>query len=101
MGRNNGSCINPRENFRERKSGLKNTQFFFEDGGCRFCLFLKNIDLSDEQINKIMEISGVEECGSRYFQDYSVVFYLESIQELTPQRIAQAKAEIRQVLRGY
>lgn len=64
------------------------------DGGCRFCLFLNDFTPSDEQIDALFEIDGVEEVGSEGYRDYQVVFYLESISELTAERVEKAKGEI-------
>ncbi len=66
------------------------------DGGVKFALFFADeVDLSDKQVDALFEIENVREVNSGRGQPDSVIFYLDSIDMLTPARYERAKAEVR------
>ena len=74
------------------------------DGGVKFALYLerdngKVFTPSDQQVDRLLDIEGAEEVSSQAFQPYKVVFHLESIDDLTDQRVAKAKLDIWKAIR--
>jgi len=68
------------------------------DGGVRFAIFIECMWPTDEQIESLWELDGVEQVSSSHAQNYKVLFCLDSVAELTDERYQKAKDDIRSLL---